>query len=112
MLISVIIPVYNVEKYLAECVESVRGHDDTEIILINDGSTDNSGNICDSYADGNIIVVHTKNCGLSSARNTGLKLAKGKFVYFMDSDDCMDDFGKILDFISKNDCEILLFVFL
>lgn len=109
MLISVIIPVYNVEKYLAECVESVRGHDDTEIILINDGSTDNSGNICDSYADGNIIVVHTKNCGLSSARNTGLKLAKGKFVYFMDSDDCMDDFGKILDFISKNDCEILLF---
>ena len=109
MLISVIIPVYNVEKYLSECVDSVRKYPDTEIILINDGSTDDSGNICDSYTDENIIVVHKENGGLSSARNTGLKLAKGKFVYFMDSDDRINDLGKIFDFINENDCEILLF---
>ena len=109
MLMSVIIPVYNVEKYLAECIESVKNYPDTEIILINDGSTDNSGNICDSYAGENIFVVHKSNGGLSSARNAGLKLAKGKYVYFLDADDYIKDFGKILEFISSSDCEILLF---
>ena len=109
VLLSVVIPVYNVEKYLIECVESVRGYPDTEIILINDGSTDNSGHICDSFRDENMTVVHKKNGGLSSARNAGLKLAKGKYVYFLDADDYIKDFGKILEFISSSDCEILLF---
>ena len=109
MLISIIIPVYNVEKYLIECMESVRGNPDTEIILIDDGSTDDSGDICDSFKDENIIVIHRENGGLSSARNTGLKIAKGKYIYFMDSDDYITDFAKILDFVSSKDCEILLF---
>ena len=109
VLLSIIIPVYNVEKYLFECVESVRNYPDTEIILINDGSTDSSGHICDSFKDENIIVIHKKNGGLSSARNAGLKSAKGKYVYFLDSDDYIKDFGKILDFISSKECEILLF---
>ena len=109
MLLSVIIPVYNVEKYLIECIESVRGYPDTEIILVDDGSTDKSADICDSYHDENIMTVHKKNGGLSSARNTGLKLAKGRYIYFMDSDDYIMDFEKILDFISRKECEILLF---
>lgn len=109
MLLSVIIPVYNVEKYLIECIESVRGYPDTEIILVDDGSTDKSADICDSYHDENIMTVHKKNGGLSSARNTGLKLAKGRYIYFMDSDDYITDFRKILDFISRKECEILLF---
>ena len=109
MLLSVIIPVYNVEKYLIECIESVRGYPDTEIILVDDGSTDKSADICDSYHDENIMTVHKKNGGLSSARNTGLTLAKGRYIYFMDSDDYITDFGKILDFISRKECEILLF---
>ena len=109
MLLSVIIPVYNVEKYLIECIESVRGYPDTEIILVDDGSTDKSADICDSYHDENIMTVHKKNGGLSSARNTGLTLAKGKYIYFMDSDDYITDFRKILDFISRKECEILLF---
>ena len=96
VLLSIIIPVYNVEKYLFECVESVRNYPDTEIILINDGSTDSSGHICDSFKDENIIVIHKKNGGLSSARNAGLKSAKGKYVYFLDSDDYIKDFGKAL----------------
>ena len=109
MLLSVIIPVYNVEKYLSECIESVRGYPDTEMILVDDGSTDNSGDICDSFQDKNIIVVHKENGGLSAARNTGLQLAKGKYIYFMDSDDYITNFGKILDYISVKECEILLF---
>ena len=109
MLLSVIIPVYNVEKYLIECIESVRGYPDTEIILVDDGSTDKSADICDSYQDENIVTVHKRNSGLSSARNTGLKLAKGRYIYFMDSDDYIMDFEKILDFISRKECEILLF---
>ena len=109
MLISIIIPVYNVEKYLIECMESVRGCPDTEIILIDDGSTDDSGDICDSFKDENIIVIHKENGGLSSARNTGLKIAKGRYIYFMDSDDHITDFAKILDDISMKECELLLF---
>ena len=90
-LISVIVPIYNVEKYLKKCIESIiqQTYDNLEIILINDGSTDNSPKICDNYAkkDKRIKVIHKKNGGLSDARNYGLEIATGKYISFVDSDD-------------------------
>ncbi|MBE7020160.1 MAG: glycosyltransferase family 2 protein [Ruminococcaceae bacterium] len=89
--ISIIIPVYNVEKYLEECVDSIISQDfeNKEIILVNDGSTDNSPAICDEYAKKHdcIRVVHKENGGLSDARNAGLKEAKNQYILFVDSDD-------------------------
>lgn len=94
-LISVIIPVYNVEEYLRECVDSVlnQTYQTFEIILVNDGSTDSSGEICDEYAsnDERICVVHQKNSGPSKTRNTGLENATGKYIYFLDSDDYIEN---------------------
>lgn len=92
-LVSVIIPVYNVEKYLDECVQSVlnQTYQNLEIILVDDGSTDRSGLMCDEYsAKCGAIVVHQSNRGLSGARNAGLALAKGEYVYFLDSDDWIE----------------------
>ena len=93
-LISVIVPVYNVEKYLRRCVDSIltQSYQNLEIILIDDGSTDFSGRICDEYAqkDKRIVVVHKQNGGLSSARNEGLQIATGEYVGFIDSDDCVN----------------------
>lgn len=90
-LISVIIPVYNVEKYIDNCLESIinQTYKNLEIILVDDGSTDNSGKICDDYAlkDSRIKVIHKNNGGLSDARNKGLDVATGDFVSFIDSDD-------------------------
>lgn len=89
--ISVIIPVYNVEKYLNECIQSVRNqtYKDWEAWLIDDGSTDHSGKICDEFAQGDprFHVVHKQNGGLSSARNQGILRARGKYIAFLDSDD-------------------------
>ena len=94
-LISVIVPVYNVEKYLRKCVDSVlsQTYTNLEIILVDDGSTDNSGKICDEYAlkDPRIIVIHKQNGGLSSARNCGMKKAIGRFYAFVDSDDWIEN---------------------
>lgn len=90
-LITVIIPVYNVEAYLCECLDSVLSstYSNLEIILVDDGSTDNCGSICDAYAnkDARITVIHQENQGISEARNAGLAVAKGEFVAFVDSDD-------------------------
>ena len=90
-MVSVIIPVYNVEKYLAECVDSVLAQScqNYEIILVDDGATDSSGRMCDEYArkDSRIRVIHQSNGGLSAARNAGLDAAQGEYVYFLDSDD-------------------------
>ena len=90
-LISVIVPVYQSKATLCYCVDSIlnQTYRNLEIILVDDGSTDGSGEICDSFAksDGRIIVVHQTNIGLSGARNTGLSIAKGSFIGFVDSDD-------------------------
>lgn len=92
--VSVIIPVYNVEKFLPRCVDSVLGQtmQDVEIILVDDGSPDGCSELCDSYASQypQVKVVHKKNGGLASARNAGLKVASGEFIFFLDSDDWID----------------------
>lgn len=90
-MISVIVPVYNVEPYLQECLDSIisQSYTDLQIIIIDDGSTDGSGAICDAYAakDMRIQVVHQENRGLSAARNRGIELATGEYLTFVDSDD-------------------------
>lgn len=89
--LSIIIPVFNVEKYIRRCVESIyaQNYEDIEVILIDDGSSDNSGKICDELAskDSRVKVIHTENSGCSSARNLGISLATGKYICFIDSDD-------------------------
>ncbi|MBQ6887390.1 MAG: glycosyltransferase [Lachnospiraceae bacterium] len=93
-LISVIVPVYNMEKYLKRCVESILAQEyrQLEIILVDDGSTDNSPAMCDAYAkqDERICVIHKENGGLSDARNAGLAIATGSFIGFVDSDDWIE----------------------
>ncbi len=90
-IISIIVPAYNVEKYLSRCIDSVlvQTFSNFELILIDDGSTDHSSEICDKYAakDSRIKVIHKENGGQSSARNTGLEIATGKYIGFVDSDD-------------------------
>ena len=114
-LISVIIPVYNTEKYLKQCVESVLGqsYQSFEMILIDDGSTDFSGKICDEYSnqDKRIQVIHKSNGGQSSARNKGLDLAKGKYIYFLDSDDYLFDtlLEKLVNTAEENNADVVFF---
>ena len=90
-LISVVVPIYNVEQYLERCIDSIlhQTYEHLEIILVDDGSPDNSGAICDSYLsmDQRIKVIHKRNGGLSDARNAGLEMASGEFITFIDSDD-------------------------
>ena len=94
-LVSIIVPVYNSEKYLIACLDSITGqtYKNIEIRLINDGSTDGSGEICDRYAvkDKRIRVFHNTNHGVSYSRNCGIKAAHGKYVLFIDSDDMIND---------------------
>lgn len=94
-ILSIIVPVYKVEAYLPSCIDSILNQSfiDFELILVDDGSPDKCGEICDKYAlnDDRIKVIHQKNGGQSSARNAGLKIAKGKYVTFVDSDDEIDD---------------------
>ena len=93
-MISVIIPVYNVEQYLPQCVESIlaQTYQRLEIILVDDGSTDGSGRLCDALAqrDGRIRVIHKPNGGLSDARNAGTEACNGEFVFYLDSDDYLE----------------------
>lgn len=94
-LVSIIIPVYNVGKYLSRCIESIQRQTYTnlQIILVDDGSTDSSSELCDEYEkkDDRIIVIHKENGGLSSARNAGLEICQGEFFSFVDSDDWIDE---------------------
>ena len=90
-LVSVIVPIYNVENYLKKCIDSIlcQTYSNLEIILVNDGSTDNSLEICNSYKDDRIIILNKENGGLSSARNSGLEVMTGEYIFFLDSDDWM-----------------------
>lgn len=92
--VSIIVPIYNVEQYIQECVESLinQTYYDLEIILINDGSTDSSGELCDEFSekDNRIRVVHQKNAGAANAKNKGLDMAIGEYITFIDSDDVVE----------------------
>lgn len=113
MLISVIIPVYNVEEYLHYAIESLekQTYKNFEIILVNDGSTDNSGELCDEYSEkySNVRVFHKENGGLSDARNFGVQKAKGEFITFLDPDDYLEVYSlELLASIQEmQDCDIV-----
>lgn len=96
-MISIIVPVYNVEKYITECLESIRKqtYKEIEVILVDDGSTDKSSEICDEFVkkDNRFNVIHTVNKGVASARNTGLKNISGEYIFFLDSDDLLEIFA-------------------
>lgn len=112
-LISVIVPIYNVEKYLDRCVDSIinQTYKNLEIILVDDGSPDNCPKMCDDYAekDSRIKVVHKENGGLSDARNVGMEVATGEYVSFIDSDDyiSLDFYETLLETIVDNDSDIV-----
>src|SRR5690554_80942 len=113
-LISIIVPVYNVEKYIDRCMKSIfsQSYQNIEIILINDGSTDNSGSLCDTYLNNNskIKVIHKTNGGVSSARNVGLELAEGEYIGFVDPDDWIEPsmYESMYNNIKKNNSEICI----
>lgn len=115
--ISIIVPVYNVEKYLRQCIESIlsQTYKNYEIVLIDDGSQDGSSVICDEYSMKfqNIKVSHIKNSGLSNARNVGIDMSKGEYLMFLDSDDywdCSDGLENIVQSLNSNsDTDLLIF---
>lgn len=111
--ISIIVPVYNVEKYLRECLDSISLLKAVtwEAILVDDGSTDTSGQICDEYAkqDSRFRVIHQKNAGVSAARNAGLDAAKGEWIWFVDSDDSINPDFEISNPEVLNDADYVLF---
>ncbi len=111
-LISVIIPVYNTEKYLGACLDSLlaQTHESLEIILVDDGSSDSSPQICDAYAekDARVKVIHKENAGVSSARNTAIEAATGDYIGFVDSDDIVapHTFETLLSSLVKSDSDV------
>lgn len=111
-MISIIVPIYKVEKYLERCIESIRKqtYSNFEIILVDDGSPDSCPYICDEYAkkDKRIVVIHKKNGGLSDARNAGIKIAKGEYISFIDSDDYIhqDMYECLLNILIENKADI------
>lgn len=94
-MLSIIVPIYNSKKYLEECIDSIlqQSYKDFELILVDDGSSDGSGELCDEYAkkDSRILVIHKENKGQSSARNVGIDMAKGEYITFVDSDDTIEE---------------------
>lgn len=116
-LISIIVPVYNVEKYIEKCIQSIinQTYKNLEIILVDDGSKDKSGLICDIYEkkDNRIKVIHKENGGLSDARNEGLKIASGDLIGFVDSDDYIDDdmFETLFNLIEESNSDISIVSF-
>uniref|UniRef100_UPI004047E5FD glycosyltransferase n=1 Tax=Mariniflexile sp. TaxID=1979402 RepID=UPI004047E5FD len=112
-LVSIIIPIYNVELYLERCVSTIthQTYKNLEIILVNDGSTDSSGEICDTYKnnDSRIKVIHQENGGLSMARNTGLEIASGDYIGFVDSDDWveLDMINSMLAFALQHQLDVV-----
>jgi glycosyltransferase involved in cell wall biosynthesis len=112
-MISVIIPIYNVAQYLSQCIDSVlaQTYKDLEIILVDDGSTDDCPGMCDDYQkkDTRIRVIHKQNGGLSDARNAGMRIATGEWTLFVDSDDWLDReaITKLYRFAIDNDCDVV-----
>lgn len=112
--ISVIVPVYNVEQYLDRCMKSIleQSYQNLEIVLVDDGSTDESGKMCEEYAlqDSRIKVVHKQNGGLSDARNAGLAIATGEYIGYVDSDDWIDPdmYKKMYEACIKQDAEVAI----
>ena len=117
MLISIIVPVYNVEQYLVQCLDSIlaQTYKKLEILLVDDGSTDGSGKICDVYAarDSRITVFHTENHGLSAARNYAIDRAHGEYFAFIDSDDWFEEnaIQRVIDAAGASDADIVAFRF-
>lgn len=113
-MISVLMPVYNVEKYLEKTLESVKNqtYTDFEVIMVDDGSTDSSGQLCDKWTqeDSRFRVIHTENKGVSAARNTALSLVRGEYIFFMDSDDLIEPetFEELLDTLKKNEADMVM----
>lgn len=113
-MISVLMPVYNVAKYLEKTLESVKNQTftDFEVIMVDDGSTDSSGHLCDKWAreDSRFRVIHTENKGVSAARNTALSLVRGEYIFFMDSDDLIEPetFEELLETLKKNDADMVM----
>lgn len=111
-LISIIVPIYNVEQYLNQCLQSIcsQSYDNLEIILVDDGSSDRSPELCDEWAerDSRIQVIHKQNGGLSDARNTGISCAKGEYIAFVDSDDWIekDLYQKLWSELQQNNAQI------
>ena len=112
--VSIIIPVFNNEKFLTRCLDSIiaQSYDDWECILVDDGSSDNSGMICEDYAkkDNRLRVIHQKNAGVSIARNVGLDASYGEWICFVDSDDWIDNnlISELLSCAEKNDAEVVV----
>lgn len=112
--VSIVIPVYNNEKYVEKCIESVctQSYQDLEIILVDDGSTDSSGAICDRYAeqDSRIIVLHQENGGVSNARNNGIDIATGEYLTFVDGDDYIgtDYIGDLVKCMKENQAQMVI----
>ncbi len=115
--ISVIVPVYNVAAYLPECLESIlnQDHEKLEVILIDDGSKDESGRICDQYAarDSRIRVIHQKNSGAAAAKNAGLRAATGAYLSFVDSDDYLEPnaYGAMVKLLKDTDSDAVVFAY-
>ena len=113
---SIIIPIYKIrEDYLNTCIESIRSqsYKNIEIILVDDGSPDNCGELCDKYAsvDTRINVIHQANKGVSAARNTGIEAAKGEWIMFVDADDWIEEgfYDKLTDYLNQSEYDILMF---
>jgi glycosyltransferase involved in cell wall biosynthesis len=114
-LLTIIIPIYNAKEYLSQCIESVinQTYENLEIILVDDGSTDGSGKVCDMYQtnDNRVVVIHKSNGGVSDARNEGLKIANGQLITFVDADDWVDSYtySVAIENMIKTNADILIF---
>lgn len=112
-LVSIIIPVYNVENYIVECLKSVerQTYSQIEVVIVDDGSTDSSAQICDEFAtkDRRFKVIHTPNNGVAAARNVGLENASGEYLFFLDSDDLLEYFSieKLMDLMSRYQADMV-----
>ena len=115
MKLSIVVPVYNVEQYLHQCIDSIlhQTFQDFELILVDDGSPDDCPKICDEYAknDSRIKVIHKTNGGLSSARNAGLQIARGEYISFIDSDDFLDPitYTHVFSIFNKENVDVVIF---